>query len=173
MNAHAFTALQSIVCQSLLSLLPKACVLAAMLLVLTQVLYPFCKCCTNYLQVVLGFSMALGQLVGAASVGFNAFSLESSKTTIGVVCLYMSNIINTVIYDTVYAHQDLQDDLKAGILSMAVAVQGRAKPTVFALSFVEIALLAAAGHYLDLGYEYFTLGMGGTAAYLTFMLVTV
>lgn len=171
---HVFTAVQSSICLWLiLATLPASCLLPSALFVATMALYPFCKRFTNYPQVVLGFSLALGQLIGAGSVGLDLIEIRSRQTVLGITFLYLSNVVNTIIYDTVYAHQDLQDDLKAGVHGMAVAVQGYAKLILSGFSVVEIMLLSAAGYCLDLSPGYFIVGVGGTAAYLAIMLSTV
>jgi len=168
-----FMILQSGVCLAFLAMLPRACLVPAALYTATMALYPLCKRFTNYPQVVLGFSFSLGQLVGAASVGLDVFNVTSSDEIAGMACLYLSNVANTVVYDTVYAHQDLKDDLKAGVMSMAVAVQGCAKPVLFLLATAEVVLLAIAGYCLQLTAGYFILGAYGTAVLLGYMLLSV
>jgi 4-hydroxybenzoate polyprenyltransferase len=38
--------------------------------------------------------------------------------------LYGSAILWTVIYDTIYAHQDIRDDIQIGVKSTAIRFQG-------------------------------------------------
>ena len=78
-----------------------------------------------------------------------------------------------MIYDTVYAHQDLKDDLKAGVMSMAVACGGRTREVLALLSAVEIGLLSIAGHLIGFGPVYFVAAVGGIAAVLGTMIATV
>ena len=82
-------------------------------------------------------------------------------------------MVNAVIYDTVYAHQDLSDDLEAGVMSMAVACAGHTKKVLYVLSMVEIALLATTGYLLGFGVWFWGAAVGGTAIVLEWMIVTV
>ena len=60
-------------------------------------------------------------------------------------CLYAATALNTLIYDTIYGHQDLQDDLRAGVKSVAVAWRDDTKRNCAVLAVIEVALLATAG----------------------------
>ena len=88
-------------------------------------------------------------------------------------CLYLSNVVNAIVYDAVYAHQDLKDDLKAGVKSVAVAWQARTKPILCILSAVEVALLGASGYFFNMGPLYFASAAAGTATVLGSMIWTV
>ena len=131
--------------------------------------YPLCKRVTHYPQVVLGCSFALGQLVGAAGMGLDVQQQEPYKVA-GIGCLYLSNVVNTVIYDTVYAHQDLEDDLKAGVKSVAVAWRDKTKAILCLLSIAEVGLLGAAGFLLEMGFFYYVAAVAGTAEVLAAMI---
>ena len=98
--AHLFTLAQSAVGVAILSQLPRTCRVPAILLTTTMAFYPLCKRVTHYPQVVLGCSLALGQLVGAAGLGLD-IQQQSPYTTAGMGFLYLSNVINAVIYDAV------------------------------------------------------------------------
>lgn len=137
---------------------------------MTQGLYPFAKRLTNYPQVLLGISLAMGQFVGAAGMGMDLLQLTRREDIAAMGCLYASNIVNTMIYDAVYAHQDLKDDLKAGVKSVAVAWQDHTKPVLCLLSTAEVILLGAAGHLIQLGTIYFASAVFGTAAILCTMI---
>lgn len=138
-----------------------------------MMIYPFCKRVTNFPQVVLGFSLALGQSVGVASRALDSRSRTSPEVRAALACMYLSNVVNAMIYDTVYAHQDLSDDLKAGVMSMAVACAGRTKEVLYVLSVVEITLLASTGYLLGLGGWFWGAAVGGTAFVLEWMIWAV
>ena len=144
-----------------------------MFLVVTLALYPFAKRVTNYPQVVLGFSLALGQLVGAAGMGLDPLLEARSEVIAGMVCLYLSNVVNTIIYDAIYAHQDLKDDVKAGVKSVAVAWRERTKPIICFLAAVEVGLIGGTGYQVGLGTNYFACAVAGTASVLGFMIWSV
>ncbi|MCJ1238155.1 hypothetical protein MMC14_006144 [Varicellaria rhodocarpa] len=181
--ALLFIAKQAIVGGLFFALLPSACYVPAAMLAASQVVYPFCKRFTNYPQLVLGFSLALGHLVGAAGVGLDwvgflitTQSERSSKddqALIGMGCLYLASVINTLIYDTIYGHQDLADDLKAGVKSIAVAWQHTTRRNCSLLASVEVFLLAVAGSVSGFEFWYFISAVLGTAGVFASMFVKV
>ena len=69
--------------------------------------------------------------------------------------LKYGELVNTGVYDTIYAHQNLKDDLKAGVKSVAVACQGRTKLFLSFPSILEVGLLGAVGYLLRMGALYF------------------
>ncbi len=73
--------------------------------------YPFMKRVTGYPQVVLGLAFSWGGLMGWA-VTFGALSEAA-------VALYLAAVAWTVGYDTIYAHQDREDDALIGLGSTA------------------------------------------------------
>jgi len=74
--------------------------------------YPFMKRYTYWPQVVLGLTFNWGALMGWAavhgSIGFPA------------LLLYAGSVLWTIGYDTIYAHQDREDDLMLGLKSTAL-----------------------------------------------------
>ncbi len=76
------------------------------------IIYPFMKRITYWPQIVLGIVFSWGILI--VSIQFNeTLTLEFSF-------LYIGCIIWTLGYDTIYAYQDREDDIKVGIKSTAV-----------------------------------------------------
>ena len=70
-------------------------------------LYPLAKRVTNWPQAVLGLTFNWGALVGWAAVhGACDWSV--------VLPLYAGGFWWTLLYDTIYAHQDKRDDAKVG-----------------------------------------------------------
>lgn len=111
----------------------------------------FTKRFTNYLQVLLGISLAMGQFAGAAGMGMDLLKLTRREVIAAMGCLYASNIVNTIIYDAVYAHQDLKNDLKAGVKSVAVAWQDHTKPVLCFLSTAEVISIGATEYLFQMG----------------------
>lgn len=75
-------------------------------------IYPFMKRFTYWPQVVLGLTFKWGALVGwTAAQGSLAWP---------AVTLYAGSVLWTVAYDTIYAHQDKEDDLALGLKSTAI-----------------------------------------------------
>ena len=171
--AYGFTLAQAMLAACVLYQLPRVCTGPATVLVATMALYPLAKRVTNYPQVVLGFSLALGQLVGAAGMGMDLWSLTNGDLIAAMGCLYLSNVVNAVTYDAVYAHQDLEDDLKAGVKSVAVAWRSRTKPILGLLSVFEVCLLGAAGFLFGMRYLFFASAVLGTSLVLGSMIWAV
>ncbi len=75
-------------------------------------IYPFMKRITYWPQVVLGLAFNWGALLGWTSV-HNGISLAP-------ILLYVGGISWTLAYDTIYAHQDKDDDALIGVKSTAL-----------------------------------------------------
>jgi 4-hydroxybenzoate polyprenyltransferase len=103
-------------------------------------IYPLMKRITFWPQAVLGLAFAFGALVGwAAEMGSLAWP---------AVLLYLGGICWTIGYDTIYALQDIEDDLIAGVKSTALRFGARVREGVgtfyaLAFGFIGAALLAA------------------------------
>lgn len=83
--------------------------MASLLLV---AVYPFMKRLTNWPQLVLGLAFNWGALVGWTSV--------KGSLAPAPILLYAGSVLWTVGYDTIYAHQDKEDDLMLGLKSTAL-----------------------------------------------------
>ena len=79
---------------------------------LLVVIYPFAKRFTWWPQIFLGLAFNWGILLS-----WVAYTESLNMTP---VFLYISGICWTLFYDTIYAHQDKQDDLMVGIKSTAL-----------------------------------------------------
>jgi 4-hydroxybenzoate polyprenyltransferase len=103
-------------------------------------IYPLMKRITFWPQAVLGLAFAFGALVGwAAEMGSLAWP---------AVLLYIGGICWTIGYDTIYALQDIEDDLIAGVKSTALRFGTRVREGVgafyaLAFGFIGAALFAA------------------------------
>ena len=78
-----------------------------------------------------------------------------------------------MIYDTVYALQDLKEDLKVGIKSLVVLYCDRTKVLLWQLLTLMIALLFASGWLGAIGVMYFVVTVGGATMSLGLMIVKV
>ncbi|CAH1116719.1 unnamed protein product [Phaedon cochleariae] len=77
------------------------------------VAYPLMKRFTQWPQLVLGLTFNWGALLGYSAIkGYPDLAI--------CLPLYMAGICWTIIYDTIYAHQDKSDDLQLGIKSTAI-----------------------------------------------------
>jgi len=135
-QAWVFLALQlAIGLAILLALAPLAILLGVVSLALIAA-YPFMKRITYWPQVFLGLTFNWGALMGwAAATG----SLEASA-----LALYAAGVAWTLVYDTIYAHQDKEDDALIGVKSTALKFGARTKAWLAGFAAVSLLLLAAA-----------------------------
>ncbi len=128
------------------------------------VLYPLAKRVTDYPQLVLGFTFGWGALMGPAA----------ASGTLGwpVLVLYAATIAWILAYDTIYAHQDREDDALVGIRSTALHFGERTRPFLAACYAVSWVLLGVTGWLLGLS-PWFYLAMLLPAALLARQVLTL
>lgn len=114
-------------------------------------LYPLAKRVTDYPQFILGLTFNWGALLGwtAQLDQFGPGGLSVSLP------LYAGGVAWTLIYDTVYAHQDKRDDAKIGVRSTALKFAERTRSVSHVLNAVMMACLSVAGWNSGLGWAYF------------------
>jgi len=99
--------------------------------------YPFAKRYTYWPQAVLGMTFNWGALVGWTAI--------TGALSPACLALYVGSIAWTIGYDTIYAHQDKQDDLMVGLKSTALRF-GKATPQwltgFYGLTIVAFAIAA-------------------------------
>jgi 4-hydroxybenzoate polyprenyltransferase len=123
-------------------------VLGAASLVLVAI-YPFMKRFTYWPQVFLGLAFNWGALVGWSAI-HGAIAWPA-------VLLYLGGIAWTLAYDTIYAHQDKEDDVLIGVKSTALkfgaaSLYWIAGFFILALVLIEASLwLAQAGLLAHMG----------------------
>ena len=130
--------------------------------------YPLAKRVTNYPQFVLGLTFSWGAIMGFPALGLDLLSQAPAMLAAG--CLYASCVAWTVVYDMIYAYQDIADDAKAGIRSIALAQASNAKAFLAAVAGVQVALLAGAGMAVGAGPAFFVGTCGGAAVTLGYMI---
>ena len=99
--------------------------------------YPFAKRFTFWPQVVLGLTFKWGALVGWAAV--------YGQLSAAPLVLYAGCVFWTIGYDTIYAHQDKEDDAVLGLRSTALLFGDRTHHWIagfYAAAFVLWALAA-------------------------------
>lgn len=137
--------------------------------------YPYAKLHTRVPQLVLGLSNAWGVIVGPLILDFKIVEgfWPVRNLNIGLSALFLACTIWLVICDTVYAHLDLQVDLKLGVGSTAVLFQGRTKHYLWAALALMSASYTTVGIAGGLGLRFFLLAVGGPSMLLASMLVNV
>lgn len=136
-NASLFLGAQTAVGMGILAQLPAECWwlgLASLPIVFT---YPLFKRFTYYPQAALSACFNWGALLG-----FPAMGIVDWPT---MIPLYVGSYLWCMIYDTVYAHQDKNFDIKAGIKSTALAWGKNTKTVCNVLATSQFAMYALAG----------------------------
>lgn len=127
-------------------------------------LYPFVKRFSHWPQVVLGLAFNWGALLGWPAV--------LGRLDWPAIVLYAGAVAWTIGYDTIYAHQDREDDDLIGVKSTALRF-GRATKVWLALLYAFAWLaIAAAGMMADAGTA-FLLVMMAAAAQLAWQVATL
>jgi len=119
--------------------------------------YPFMKRITYWPQIVLGLAFSWGALMGWAAV--------FGRLDVAPLLLYAGSISWVIGYDTIYAHQDREDDALIGIKSTALLFAERTKPMLVIFYGAAVILLGAAGFAAGAGLV-FALGLAAFAVHL-------
>ncbi|HTM72603.1 MAG TPA: 4-hydroxybenzoate octaprenyltransferase [Pseudolabrys sp.] len=124
---------------------------------LVVVIYPFMKRITYWPQIFLGLAFSWGALMG--------WPAAFGRLDWPAIVLYAGSILWVIGYDTIYAHQDRDDDLLIGIKSTALLFGERTPPMLATFYAGAIVLIAAAG-FMAGGGIIFTIGIVAFAAHL-------
>ncbi len=116
---------------------------ASLVLVFT---YPLMKRVTWWPQFFLGLTFNWGVLMGWTAVA-GALGMPA-------LLLYAGGIAWTLGYDTIYAHQDKEDDALVGVKSSARRLGDRTRPALLAFYAAAAALFGAAGHAAGLSWPF-------------------
>ena len=100
-------------------------------------IYPFMKRFTYWPQLVLGLTFKWGALVGWSAI--------YSTVDPAALVLYAGCVAWTIGYDTIYAHQDKEDDALLGLRSTALRFGDKTKSWVGGFYGIAVALWAIAG----------------------------
>ena len=158
----AWTGVQLISGLGILLQFPFQCLFYGIPSLLLVATYPLAKRVTHYPQFVLGLTFSWGAMMGFPALGVDLLQDTTALTAAGL--LYSSCVAWTVLYDMIYAHQDLKDDKKAGILSIARAHENDTKRVLSGLAVAQTGILAAAGVAAGAGPVFFAGACGSAAA---------
>lgn len=127
-------------------------------------IYPFCKRFTYWPQVVLGLTFNWGALLGWAAV--------TGRLDPAAFCLYIAGLFWTLGYDTIYAHQDKEDDVMVGIKSTALKLGEKTKPALLVFYGLCLTSLVSAGVLMQVSVYYY-LGLGAVALHFIHQVVSL
>ena len=116
-------------------------------------LYPFMKRITYWPQLFLGLTFNWGALLGWAAV--------KGGLGLSAAVLYAAGIFWTLGYDTIYAHQDKEDDILIGVKSTALKFGAATGPWLMGFYTITVCLLAMTGYLAGMPWPfYLALAMG-------------
>jgi 4-hydroxybenzoate polyprenyltransferase len=98
--------------------------------------YPFMKRITWWPQIVLGLAFSWGALMG--------FAVTFGRIDAAAVLLYAGSISWVIGYDTIYAHQDAEDDALIGVKSTALLFAARTHQALLVFYALAVGLIGAA-----------------------------
>ncbi|KAL2243944.1 UNVERIFIED_CONTAM: 4-hydroxybenzoate polyprenyltransferase, mitochondrial [Sesamum indicum] len=127
--------------------------------------YPLMKRFTFWPQAYLGLTFNWGALLGWAAV-------KGSLDPAVVLPLYASGVFWTLVYDTIYAHQDKEDDQRVGVKSTALRFGDSTKEWVTGFGIACIGSLALSGYNANLEWPYYTF-LAAASAQLAWQIMTV
>ncbi len=98
--------------------------------------YPFMKRITWWPQVVLGLAFSWGALMG--------FAVMLGRIDAAALLLYAGSIAWVIGYDTIYAHQDAEDDALIGVKSTARLFGAHTHQALIVFYALAVVLIGAA-----------------------------
>jgi 4-hydroxybenzoate polyprenyltransferase len=134
---------------------------AALLLIFP---YPFMKRITWWPQAWLGLTFNWGALVGWATV--------TGSLSPAPLLMYAAGFFWTLGYDTIYAHQDKEDDALVGVKSSARRLGGRTRPYLFLFYGVTVLMLGASGWAAGMAWPFYV-GLAAAALQLAWQAADV
>lgn len=99
-------------------------------------IYPFAKRFTWWPQVFLGLAFNWGAML--------AWAAHSGSLTLTPILLYFAGIAWTLFYDTIYAHQDIEDDALIGVKSTARLFAENTPRWLFVFQVIAMTLMLVA-----------------------------
>jgi 4-hydroxybenzoate polyprenyltransferase len=161
-QAAAFMMAQALIGLLVLIQFNKFTVMTGLASLLVVAIYPFMKRITYWPQIVLGLAFSYGALMG--------WPAAFGRLDWPALVLYAGSISWVIGYDTIYAHQDREDDLLIGIKSTALLFGENTRPMLASFYAGAVVLIAAAG-FMAGGYLVFAIGLTVFAAHLAWQVM--
>src|ERR1700686_4935735 len=134
--AVAFLVVQALIGLAVLLQFNRFAVATGIASIVIVAVYPFMKRITWWPQIVLGLAFSWGALMG--------FAVMQQRIDATALLLYAGSIAWVIGYDTIYAHQDAEDDALIGIKSTALLFGARTRPALTAFYGLAVVLIGAA-----------------------------
>ena len=135
-RALAFLGIQALVGLIVLVQFNRFAILTGIASLLVVAIYPFMKRITYWPQVVLGLAFSWGALMG--------FAVQFSHIDATALVLYAGSIAWVIGYDTIYAHQDVEDDALIGVKSTARLFGARTHAALLVFYGLAVVLIGVA-----------------------------
>lgn len=135
-GALIWMALQALIALAILLTFPPAAILLGFASLVLVAIYPFAKRFTWWPQVFLGLAFNWGALL--------AWAAHTGSLALPAVILYAGGIAWTLFYDTIYAHQDTEDDALIGVKSTARLFGNQSRKWLRGFLVATLCLLAVA-----------------------------
>jgi 4-hydroxybenzoate polyprenyltransferase len=135
-QAVAFLIVQALIGLAVLLQFNRFAVATGIASLVIVAVYPFMKRITWWPQIVLGLAFSWGALMG--------FAVMQERIDATALLLYAGSIAWVIGYDTIYAHQDTEDDALIGIKSTALLFGARTRPALTAFYGLAVVLIGAA-----------------------------
>ena len=130
------------------------------------VAYPLMKRVTNLPQLFLGFTLNWGALMGWTAITGGVLEAPA-------LALYGSGVCWTMVYDTIYAHQDIDDDKKIGVKSSARLFENNTKGILSTFGIGAISGLLASGYLADAHWAFYPFLLSTAGTHLFWQIYTV
>jgi 4-hydroxybenzoate polyprenyltransferase len=118
-------------------------ILLALASLIIVAIYPFMKRITYWPQLVLGLAFNWGALVG--------WSSQMGEISAAPLWLYAGGVFWTLAYDTIYAHQDKDDDILIGVKSTALKFGANTRPWLVGFFAATLLCLAVSLYVIGAG----------------------
>ena len=135
-RAAVFLVVQALIGLAVLVQFNRFAVATGIASLLIVAIYPFMKRITWWPQIVLGLAFSWGALMG--------FAVTFARIDAAAVLLYTGSISWVIGYDTIYAHQDTEDDALIGVKSTALLFAARTHQALLVFYALAVVLIGAA-----------------------------
>ncbi|WP_342709390.1 4-hydroxybenzoate octaprenyltransferase [Bradyrhizobium sp. B124] len=135
-QAVIFMVLQALIGLAVLLQFNRFAIMTGIASLVIVAIYPFMKRITWWPQVVLGLAFSYGALMG--------FAVTLERIDAAAIALYAGSIAWVIAYDTIYAHQDAEDDALIGVKSTARLFGARTHRALVIFYGLAVLLIGAA-----------------------------
>jgi 4-hydroxybenzoate polyprenyltransferase len=160
-QALVFLVVQALVGLAVLLQFNRFAIMTGIASLIIVAVYPFMKRITWWPQIVLGLAFSWGALMG--------FAVTLGRIDAAAVALYAGSIAWVIGYDTIYAHQDAEDDALIGVKSTALLFGARTQAALMVFYALAVVLIGAALALAGTGWPAW-IGLAAFAAHLAWQI---